>query len=219
MSLFGNKVICNKCNNKFNPNKITHINGVTYCKSCADDEGKIICNKCNNKFGPIQITHIDGISYCKGCINSVIKEKERKRATVTPEQIKNIIISTTNDLLGYEITEYRDPITVQVVMGVDAWRDLLGSLRSFWGGRSKSLERELTSGYAFAIDDMKREACLRGADAVIGAEFDASLEVAGELGKSNDKIVIVGGVGTAVRLKRVKYASSEETKSQYEMVS
>ena len=164
-----------------------------------NSDEKVNCTKCKKDFKTKQITQIDGITYCKTCSEAVIKEKEKMRSDVKPEQIKGIIISTTNSLPGYEIKEYLDPITVQVVMGVDAWKDMMASLRSWWGGRSKSLERELNAGYSYAIEDMKKEAFLRGADAVIGVEFDASLEVAGELGKSNDKMIMVGGVGTAVR--------------------
>ncbi len=168
----------------------------------SDGKEKVLCNRCNNNFKLSKITHIDGETYCKTCAEVVVKEKEKKRAEVTPEQIKDIIISTTCKLSGYEIKEYLDPITVQVVMGVDILRDMFSSIRSFWGGRSRGLERELTSGYAYAIEDMKKEAYLKGADAVIGTEFDANLEVVGELGKPNDKMVIIAGVGTAVRLKK-----------------
>jgi len=166
----------------------------------GDDSEKIECGKCKDKFKLKKITHVDGLVYCKSCAEEVVIEKEKKRAEITPDQIKDIIVTTTDTIQGREIEQYIDPIYTQVVMGIDSWKDMLGSLRSWWGGRSKTLERELATGYAFAIEDLKKEAFLRDANAVVGVEFDANLEVAGDAG-SNDKMAIVSGMGTAVRLK------------------
>lgn len=41
---------------------------------------------------------------------------------------------------------------------------------------------------------------MRGADAVIGVEFDSNVEVAGDA-TANDKMVIVAGMGTAICIK------------------
>ena len=54
--------------------------------------------------------------------------------------------------------------------------------------------------YKDIIEDLKTQAILNGADAVIGVQISSSLEMAGELGKSNDKMLLVSGTGTAVKL-------------------
>jgi len=172
---------------------------------------KVVCGRCEREYKLKHIRHVDGKEYCKQCSEKVIKRKEKERQQIKASDIDHIIVSTTGSLQGLEIEEYIDPITTQVVMGVNAWRDLLGSWGSFWGGRSRTLERELASGYDLALEDLKKEAYLRGAHAVIGVEFDGGMEMAGESDKSNDKMMVVSGMGTAVKLKgfeEVKVKSS-----------
>ena len=169
-------------------------------RSAIKAKGKVKCNNCEKFFKPREIRQIDGVSYCQPCSSTVIKQKEDKRNSVTFEQTKDIILTTTHSLPGYEIIKYLDLVTVQVVMGVNFLKDIMGSIDSFIGGRSIDLERELSSAYIYAINDLKKEAYLRGADAVIGVEFDSGIEVAGHAG-ANDKMVIVAGMGTAICIK------------------
>ena len=91
-----------------------------------------------------------------------------------------------------------------MVLGVNIWRDLFGSIRSAIGGRAKALEKELRSGYALAVDELKKEAYLINANAVIGVYISGMMEVAGEVGKPNDKMMVITATGTAVKTSFTK---------------
>lgn len=115
--------------------------------------------------------------------------------------MQSVIVATTPSLEGHQIEAYVSVINAQVVLGVDAWKDMMGSIRSWWGGRANGLEKELQAGFNLALDDLKKEAILAGANAVVGIEFDGGMEVAGDVG-SNDKMMVVTATGTAVKVRQ-----------------
>lgn len=73
--------------------------------------------------------------------------------------------------------------------------DLLVLLRDEWGGRSKKMQDALRSARVACLQELRKEAWLLGADAVIGIAFDYT-ELTGH-GKSMTLLV---ASGTAVRL-------------------
>lgn len=161
-----------------------------------------LCTGCGTKIGFISTVEIENKKFCDPCAQEEkvkIKEEQQQRMEITPEQRQAVIVATTHTLEGHRIESYITIINVQVILGVDAWRDMMGSIRSWWGGRAKGLEKELQGGFSMALDDLKIEAVLVGADAVIGIEFDGGMEVAGDVG-SNDKMMVVTATGTAVKL-------------------
>ena len=161
------------------------------------------CAGCGKKIGMMSTVEVEGRKFCADCAKTEkarVKEERQQRLEITPEQMEAVIVATTPSLDGYEVEGYVSVINAQVVLGVDAWKDMMGSLRSWWGGRAKGLEKELQAGFNLALDDLKKEAILAGANAVIGIEFDGGMEVAGDVG-SNDKMMVVTATGTAVKVR------------------
>ena len=162
------------------------------------------CAGCGKKIGWTSTVEVEGRKFCPDCAKTEKvrnKEDQQQRKDITPEQMQAVIVATTPCLEGYEVEGYVSVINSQVVLGVDAWRDMLGSMRSWWGGRAKGLEKELQAGFNLALDDLKKEAVLIGANAVIGIEFDGGMEMAGDVG-SNDKMMVVTATGTAVKIRK-----------------
>jgi uncharacterized protein YbjQ (UPF0145 family) len=98
--------------------------------------------------------------------------------------------TTTNIIEGSPVKEYKGIVSGEVVAGAHVGRDILASLRDFFGGRSKSYEKVLISAKKEALDEMAARAEELGANAVIGIDFDYEV-----LGKS---MLMVAVSGTAV---------------------
>jgi len=162
---------------------------------------KLICGRCSKKIDVKKIRTFEGLPVCPTCSEVLIVEYEKKRSQIKPEQMSKIIVTTSHFVENHEIDEYVGIAKSFVVMGVSFIRDFLSSFRSGLGGRTKSIERELSSGYIYALDDLKKDAVLMEADAVISVKIDSQMEMAGEVGKANDKMVVVSAIGTAVKLK------------------
>lgn len=161
---------------------------------------KVECVSCNRTVSVKKSRFVDGKVYCVTCAEKKIKTDAKERAKINPEVLKDIITTTSNNIEGHNIQEYLGIVNHQVVLGVNAWRDMLGSIRRGWGGRSKALERELSSGFDSAVEGLVKEAYLAGANGIIAISVTSSMEVAGELTKSNDKMMVVSATGTAVKM-------------------
>lgn len=103
-----------------------------------------------------------------------------------------MIITTTPQIEGKRIVEYRGIVFGEVVSGVDFIRDFAAGLTNFFGGRSNSYEDELMKARQNAIAEMQQRAAQMGANAVVGVDID--YEVLG----ANNGMLMVTASGTAV---------------------
>lgn len=103
-----------------------------------------------------------------------------------------IIVTTTNNIEGKKIKEYKGIVFGEVITGVNIIKDFMGSVRDIFGGRSQTYENELVRARQEAIDEMTRKAQSIGANAVIGIDVD--YEVLGQ----NAGMMMVTVSGTAV---------------------
>lgn len=107
-----------------------------------------------------------------------------------------MILTTTQIVEGYTITEYKGLVFGEVVAGVNFVRDAFANIRNFIGGRSGSYETELINARAQALRELEERARKLGADAVVGIDVD--YEVLGQ----NNGMLMVSASGTAVRISR-----------------
>lgn len=107
--------------------------------------------------------------------------------------MSDMIFTTTSTLQGKTITQYLGVVTGHAVIGINAMRDALASVRDFTGGRVASYEKEVAKARDYASDMMAEYARQAGANAVIGIDLDFEI-----LGKENGMIMVVA-CGTAVR--------------------
>lgn len=103
-----------------------------------------------------------------------------------------MIITTTPQIEGKRIVEYKGIVFGEVVSGVDFVRDFAASLSNVFGGRSKSYEDELLMARTNAIAEMEQRAAMVGANAIVGVDID--YEVLGQ----NNGMLMVTVSGTAV---------------------
>lgn len=103
-----------------------------------------------------------------------------------------MIITTTNNVEGREITQYIDIVFGEVIEGMNFLKDIGAGLRNFVGGRSQGYEKSVINGRNEAIEELKRRAEEMGADAVVGIKFDYEAIVEG--------MVMITCSGTAVKL-------------------
>ena len=103
-----------------------------------------------------------------------------------------MIVTTTPQIEGKKIVEYRGIVFGEVVSGVDFVRDFAAGLTNFFGGRSNSYEDELMRAREQAVAEMQQRAAQMGANAVVGVDID--YEVLGQ----NNGMLMVTAAGTAV---------------------
>jgi uncharacterized protein YbjQ (UPF0145 family) len=106
-----------------------------------------------------------------------------------------MVISTMNDLPGYEIEEVFGEVFGLTVRSRNLGSQIGAGLKSLVGGELKGMTKMLAAGRQDAIDRLVQEAEAKGADAIIAFRFDTS-----ELGSVWTEIC---AYGTAVRARKL----------------
>ena len=105
----------------------------------------------------------------------------------------NMIITTTQDVPGMEIVEYKGLATGEVVAGINFIKDIGAGLRNFFGGRSQGYEDEIIQARLQALKELEERAAAMGANAVIGIRIDFD-----GLGNNGSNMLLVTVTGKAV---------------------
>ena len=124
------------------------------------------------------------------------KEYDDLPTEVIDEIAKNLILTTEFAMPEYRVTERLEVITAECVFGMNMFRDMFASIRDVFGGRSKASQKVLRDARRTCLTELRREALIAGADAVIGVDLDYS-EISGD-GKS---MLMVVASGTAVKIQ------------------
>ncbi|HUB99913.1 MAG TPA: YbjQ family protein [Solirubrobacterales bacterium] len=106
-----------------------------------------------------------------------------------------MIIVTTNDLPGYEITEVLGEVFGLTVRSRNVGSQIGASLKSLAGGELKGMTKMLAEGREHATERLIEEAESKGADAILAFRFDSS-----ELGTTWTEIC---AYGTAVKARKL----------------
>lgn len=104
-----------------------------------------------------------------------------------------MIITTTLNVEGRKILEYKGIVFGEVISGVNFVKDFAAGLTNFFGGRSNSYEGELVQARENALKELETRANSIGANAVVGVDIDYEV-----LGQGN--MLMVTASGTAVRI-------------------
>ena len=108
-----------------------------------------------------------------------------------------MLISTTDTLMGYEITDYLGIVTGETITGANIVRDVMATVTDYVGGRSAAYEEEVGRARESALDELRDRARVKGADAVVGVSLD--YETIGSRGA----MIMVTASGTAVKLRKI----------------
>ncbi|RLI80897.1 hypothetical protein DRP07_08410 [Archaeoglobales archaeon] len=104
-----------------------------------------------------------------------------------------MILTTSPSFEGKRITEYKEIIHSEVVLGVSIFRDMFSDMRDIVGGRVVSYQKELNKAVDIALNELRQKARDLGANAVIGVEIDFN-----QLTGRNKSSLMVVATGTAV---------------------
>ena len=105
-----------------------------------------------------------------------------------------MILTTTGQVEGKEVTAYLDIVFGEVITGINVFKDIGAGVRNFFGGRSAGYENELLKARSEALEEMSDRAKALGANAVIGVKMDYEV-----LGADNGMLMVTCS-GTAVKL-------------------
>ena len=105
-----------------------------------------------------------------------------------------MLISTTNELAGYEISEVLGEVMGLTVRSRNIGSQIGAGLKSILGGELKGMTKALVESRERVMQRMVEEAEAKGADAIVAMRFDTS-----DMGNGWTEIC---AYGTAVRTKR-----------------
>src|SRR6266567_7240351 len=105
-----------------------------------------------------------------------------------------MLIATTNELVGYELTEVLGEVMGLTVRSRNIGSQLGASLKSILGGELKGMTKALVESRQQVMERMVEEAEGKGANAIIAMRFDTS-----EMGPQWTEIC---AYGTAVRVHK-----------------
>lgn len=106
-----------------------------------------------------------------------------------------MLITTTQNIEGYRITQYLGPVFGEVVTGINFIKDFKAGLSNFFGGRSATYENELVKSRENALREVSERAAIMGANAIVGVAVDYEV-----LGVNNGMMMIIVS-GTAVKFE------------------
>ena len=105
-----------------------------------------------------------------------------------------MLITTANDLPGYEITEVLGEVFGLTVRSRNVGSQIGASFKSLVGGELKGMTKALVDSRQQVIERMVEEAQAKGADAIVAMRFDTS-----EMGGNWTEIC---AYGTAVKTRK-----------------
>ena len=104
-----------------------------------------------------------------------------------------MLLTTTANIQGREITQYFGIVSGETIIGANLFKDFFAGIRDIVGGRASSYESVLREAKESALQEMSDQAARMGANAVIGIDLD--YETVG----ANGSMLMVTAAGTAVR--------------------
>ena len=108
------------------------------------------------------------------------------------KKMNNMIITTTPQIEGHPVKEYKGVVTGETIIGANFVKDLFASIRDVIGGRSGSYEKVLREAKETSLQEMAKRAQELGANAIVGVDID--YETVG----ANSSMLMVATSGTAV---------------------
>jgi uncharacterized protein YbjQ (UPF0145 family) len=106
-----------------------------------------------------------------------------------------MLIATTNDLPGWEITEVLGEVFGLTVRSRNIGSQIGSGMKSLFGGELKGMTQALTDSRQQVIERMVAEAEARGGNAIVAMRFDTS-----EMGSTWTEIC---AYGTAVKARKL----------------
>ena len=103
-----------------------------------------------------------------------------------------MILSTTPQIEGRPVREYKGVVTGETIIGANIFKDFIAGIRDIVGGRSGSYERVLREAKDTSMREMAERAQALGANAIVGIDIDYET-----IGEANSMLMVATS-GTAV---------------------
>lgn len=129
------------------------------------------------------------ISYAKNKSGDTYKIREEELALIE-EKKKTFKLTTGYNFEGYSITEYIDIVDSEVVLGTGFFSEVSAQLDDFFGVSSSPYENKIAHAKKAAKEKLIYLAIQKGANALIGVDFDIMT--------IGNNMIVVSASGTAV---------------------
>ena len=83
-----------------------------------------------------------------------------------------MILTTTPQIEGRPIREYKGVVTGETIIGANMFKDFLAGIRDIVGGRAGSYEKVLMEAKDTSLQEMMQRAMALGANAIVGIDID-----------------------------------------------
>ncbi len=123
-------------------------------------------------------------------------------------------VTTTSGFDGVEIEEYLEPITAHVVVGMNFFKDFFSGFTDFFGGRSETYQRVLSSIDEEVINELRKKAFALGGNCILSLKIDND-----EISAKDKSMMMVTAIGTAAKARfsiQEKVSSKEVTTLDFE---
>lgn len=115
------------------------------------------------------------------------------------EDYRSLLITTSHILEGYKVVKTIDVVSSECVYGMHLFKDLFTAITDVFGGRSKTVQKVLRDARQTCLNELRREADLLGANAVIAVDLDYS-----ELSGGHGTMLMLVATGTAVQVEKIE---------------
>lgn len=164
------------------------------------------CKNCGKTIGFLVSTANQG--HCDDCFmpwyesqmgpTATTQARHEKASATDHEEVErsaiNAVLLTTETAPNLPILERIEIVTAECAFGMNLFKDLFAGVRDIVGGRSKAVQQTMRDARRTALFELKREAWLVGANAVVGVDLDYV-----ELSTAGSMVMLVAS-GTAVRI-------------------
>lgn len=156
------------------------------------------CTKCGKKFGFLESGYsgLCGSCHYQELVENTSPEEKQvylERIEIEAE-IESILI-TTESQPNVDIQERITIITAECAYGMNLFKDLFAGVRNVVGGRSEAVQSTMRDARQTVLYELKREAHLVGANAVVGVDLNYV-----ELAATGSTMLMLVASGTAVRI-------------------
>lgn len=116
-----------------------------------------------------------------------------------------VIVTTTDSIIGCEIQQIIGPINNFLIKGTNIFSDLFASISDVVGGYSQSYQRQIQKLYDNVLDGLKEKAKINGANCILNLKIDFE-EISGQ----NKQMFMLTANGTAAIVKYIISNSKNE---------
>ena len=111
--------------------------------------------------------------------------------------MQEVIVTTTNNIEGYIILKYLEPVTSNVVIGTGIISDLFAGISDLIGTRSNNYQEKFKEMYKISVNQLKEEAIKIGANCILGMKTDLD-----EISGKGMQMFMINSIGTAVIIEK-----------------